>query len=49
MEQHEMVHDWQSFLAELQEKSNAVQEQETESLDVQEQAGDGEEMGEGDA
>ncbi len=49
MEQHEMVHDWQSFLAELQEKSNAVQGQETESLDVQEQAGDGEEMGEGDA
>ena len=30
-------------------QEDAVQEQETESLDVQEQAGDGEEMGEGDA
>ena len=51
VEKHEMVHDWQAFLAELQKEAeeNAVQEQETESLDAQEQAGDGEEMGEGDA
>ena len=51
MEKHEMVHDWQAHIAELQKEAeeNAVQEQETESLDAQEQAGDGEEMGEGDA
>ena len=51
VEKHELVHDWQAFLAELQKEAedNAVQEQETESLDAQEQAGDGEEMGEGDA
>ena len=46
-----MVHDWQAFLAELQKEAeeNAVQESETESLDVQEQAKDGEAVGEGDA
>jgi Mg2+ and Co2+ transporter CorA len=50
VEKHEMVHDWQAFLTELQkENENALQESETESLDVQEQAEDGEEMGEGDA
>ena len=51
VETHELVHDWQAFLAELQKEAedNAVQEQETESLDAQEQAGDGEEVGEGDA
>ena len=51
MEKHEMVHDWQAFLAELQKEAedNAVQEQETKSLDAQEQAGDGEEVGKGDA
>jgi len=50
IEQQELVVEWQSYLAELQkENEDAVQEQETESLDVQEQAGDGEEMGEGDA
>ena len=50
IEEKELVADWQSYLAELQkEQEDAVQEQETESLDVQEQAGDGEEMGEGDA
>ena len=53
MEENDMVREWQAFLAELekqmQEETNAVQEQETESLDAQEQAGDGEEMGEGDA
>jgi|TARA_B100001778_G_C18253466_1_gene478891 hypothetical protein len=50
IEQQELVVEWQSYLAELQkENEDAVQEQETESLDVQEQAGDGEKMGEGDA
>ena len=50
VEKHDMVHDWQAFIAELQkEQENAVQESETESLDVQEQAEDGEEVGEGDA
>ena len=51
VEKHDMVHDWQAFLAELQKEAeeNAVQESETESLDVQEQAKDGEEVGEGDA
>ena len=51
VEKHEMVRDWQAFLAELQKEAedNAVQEQETESLDVQEQAEDGEAVGEGDA
>ena len=49
VEKHELVHDWQAFLAELQKEAedNAVQEQETESLDAQEQAGDGEEVGKG--
>jgi len=51
VEKHELVHDWQAYLAELQKEAenNAVQEQETESLDAQEQAGDGEEVGKGDA
>ena len=47
MESNDLVRDWQLFLEELQKESeNAVQEQETESLDVQEQAEDGEEVGE---
>jgi len=50
IEENELVPDWQAYLAELQkEQENAVQESETESLDVQEQTEDGEEMGEGDA
>jgi len=51
VEKHDMVHDWQAFITELQKEAeeNAVQESETESLDVQEQAEDGEEVGEGDA
>ena len=51
VEKNELVRDWQGYLAELQKEAeeNAVQESETESLDVQEQAEDGEEMGEGDA
>ena len=51
VEKHDMVHDWQAFITELQKEAeeNAVQESETESLDVQEQTEDGEEVGEGDA
>ncbi len=51
MEQNELVHDWQAYVEELQKEANenAVQESETESMDAQEQAKDGEEMGEGDA
>jgi glutamine synthetase adenylyltransferase len=50
VEENDLVHDWQAYIAELQkEQDNAVQEQEAESMDAQEQAGDGEEMGEGDA
>jgi Mg2+ and Co2+ transporter CorA len=51
VDKNELVHDWQGYLAELQKEAeeNAVQESETESLDVQEQAEDGEEMGKGDA
>ena len=50
VEDNELVSEWQAYLAELQkENEDALQEQETESLDAQEQAGDGEEMGEGDA
>jgi hypothetical protein len=42
VQKHELVHDWQAFLAELQQEAqDAVQEQEAESLDVQEQAEDG--------
>ena len=51
IQDNELVQDWQGYLAKLQKEAeeNAVQESETESLDVQEQAEDGEEVGEGDA
>ncbi len=50
MEKEEMVMQWQAHIAAIQkENENALQKQETESLDAQEQADDGEEMGEGDA
>ena len=50
LDNHDMVRDWQSYIEELQkEAEDAVQEQETESLDVQEQTEDGEEVGKGDA
>jgi Mg2+ and Co2+ transporter CorA len=50
VEENELVQDWQAYLTKLQqEQENAVQESETESLDVQEQTEDGEEVGEGDA
>jgi hypothetical protein len=47
MENKELVHDWQAYIEELQKESaDALQESETESLDVQEQTEDGEEVGE---
>ena len=50
VEEQELVHDWQAYIEKLQKESeDALQESETESLDVQEQAEDGEEVGEGDA
>ena len=50
LDKHDMVRDWQVYIEELQkEAEDAVQESETESLDVQEQTKDGEEVGEGDA
>ena len=51
LDNHDMVKDWQVYIEELQKEAeeNAVQEQETESLDAQEQAEDGEKVGEGDA
>jgi len=50
MDKNEMVMQWQAHLAAIQkENEDALQESETESLDAQEQAEDGEEMGEGDA
>ena len=50
LDKNDMVPDWQLYIEELQkEQEDAVQESETESLDVQEQAEDGKEVGEGDA
>ena len=50
LDKHDMVRDWQVYIEELQkEAEDAVQESETESLDVQEQTKDGEEVGKGDA
>ena len=50
LDKNDMIPDWQLYIEELQkEQENAVQESETESLDVQEQTKDGEEVGKGDA
>jgi predicted nucleic acid-binding Zn-ribbon protein len=50
MEKEEMVMQWQAHIAAIhKENEDALQKQETESLDAQEQTEDGEEMGEGDA
>ena len=50
LDKHDMIRDWQVYIEELQkEAEDAVQESETESLDVQEQTKDGEEVGKGDA
>tara|TARA_Y100001963_G_scaffold7297_1_gene9495 strand:- start:842 stop:1213 length:372 start_codon:yes stop_codon:yes gene_type:complete len=51
LDENDMVKDWQMYVEKLQKEAeqNAVQESEAESMDAQEQAEDGEEMGEGDA
>ena len=49
LESNDLVKDWQLYIKEITPEEDAVQEQSTETLDVQEEAGDGEEMGEGDA
>jgi len=50
LEEQDTVLAWQAFVTKKNEEhNNALQESETESLDAQEQAEDGEEMGEGDA
>ena len=53
LDKHDIIRDWQVYLEELQkeaeEENNADEEQETKGLDAQEQAEDGEEVGEGDA
>ena len=50
LEENDMVLPWQAHLeAKNKEAQDAVQKQSTETLDVQEQAGDGEEVGEGDS
>ena len=53
LEEMDLVMDWQGYLAKLEQESkeeeNAVQKSETESMDAQEQAEDGEGLGEGDA
>ena len=51
LDKNDMIPDWQLYIEELQKENeeDAVQESETEGLDAQEQAEDGEEVGEGDA
>ena len=50
LEEQDIVLAWQAFIAKKnEERQNALQESETESLDAQEQAEDGKEVGEGDA
>ena len=53
LDKHDIIRDWQVYLEELQkeaeEQENADEKQETEGLDAQEQAEDGEEVGEEDA
>jgi len=51
LDKNDMIPDWQLYIEELQKENeeDAVQESEAEGLDVQEQAEDGEKMGEGDA
>ena len=53
LDKHDIIRDWQVYLEELQkeaeEQENADEEQEAKSLDAQEQAEDGEEVGKEDA
>ena len=47
LDENDMVQQWQMYVEKVQkEAEDALQESETESLDVQEQAEDGEEVGE---
>ena len=50
LENEDMVLAWQGFISKKnEERQDALQESETESLDAQEQDEDGKEVGEGDA
>ena len=50
LDKQDMIPDWQLYIEELQkEAEDADEEPEAESLDAQEQAEDGKEVGEGDA
>ena len=50
LDENDMVQQWQMYVEKVQkEAEDALQESETESLDVQEQAEDSEEVGKGDA
>ena len=50
LENEDMVLAWQGFISKKnEERQDALQESETESLDAEEQAEDGKEVGEGDA
>ena len=53
LDEEDLVKEWEMYIAKVQKKmeeqNNALQESETESLDVQEQTEDGEEVGEGNA
>jgi hypothetical protein len=48
IEDEDMVLQWQAFLTKKQEEADAVQKSKAKSMDAQEQAEDGEEVGEGD-
>ena len=50
LDENDMVQQWQMYVEKVQkEAEDALQESATESVDVQEQAEDGKEVGEGDA
>jgi len=53
LDKHDMIRDWQVYLEELQteaeEEKNALQKQETESVDAREEAEAGEKVGKEDA
>jgi len=48
MNENELIEEWNEFVANLEKEKNAVQEQETESVDAREQAEDGKGLGEED-
>jgi len=53
LDKHDMIRDWQVYLEQLQkeaeEEKNALQEQETKSVDARKEAEDGEKVGKGNA